>query len=572
METPTLISIDLIDPNPWQPRGTEDPEAVREIAASIKQNGLMQIPTARQVNGHYQLAFGHTRLAAFKLNEEAGMPLIIRDLDDLQMFEMGNAENIKRRDLTIIEKARALKRYMEDFGKTSVEAGEFFGMSEESVRGTVRYLNLPDDVQGKLAKGEITQTIARSLLSLQKIAPANVVSQTVERIQKGKDPRWGIEEEPEEAIENVLESLDEVKEMWQSYRDGKPRGGTDGWLLDMKNFPIKYLPPLTPVDLAIALGIQDDQEMIERALQCLRWKRGMPDMPEDEFAELELPAEIITKLDHLLNPPACSSCPFYSVVDGTHYCGMETCFTRKTRAWEYERLRAASKDLKIDIYNAETDGEFRVLEDNYNSEGKHYKLFKDRNKDLRIALAADIDRKKLQSGYKGVPSHAVVMVVGKTLKNMLASGQKERAEKRTKQQAAELVQSLRTTKREELDWELATHVKSLFEGWNLVVLQALWDTPGRYSSEWETNVYNAPNRPAADEKTPVKEEFFRRLIAYNMVRKIKGPYLYKEDMSEYASAVGEKIKSWGVKLPKSITKLAAQMDEEIAAVTTETED
>src|SRR5690242_1187333 len=84
METQTLVPVELINPNPYQPRQTEDAEAVAEIAQSIKRNGLMQVPTARQVNGHYQLAFGHTRLAAFKLNGEECMPLIIRELDDLQ--------------------------------------------------------------------------------------------------------------------------------------------------------------------------------------------------------------------------------------------------------------------------------------------------------------------------------------------------------------------------------------------------------------------------------------------------------------------------------------------------------
>jgi ParB/RepB/Spo0J family partition protein len=567
MENQILVPVELIDHNPYQPRQSEDPAAVAEIAESIKRNGLMQTPTARRVDGRYQLAFGHTRLAGFKLNGEECMPLIIRELDDLQMFELGVSENIKRRDLTVIEKARAMKLYMEEFGKTSVDAGEFFGVSDESVRGTVRYLNLPDDVQKKLANNEITQSIARTLLSLQKIAPAEVISETVERMKKSKD-RWGMEETPEEVIEDVLEDLGEVKEMWGSYRDGKPRGGSsDAWLLDMKNFPNKFLPVLTPVDAAIALGIQDDEAMMEKAATWIQASLG--ELPDLDTESLGIPDVLEAMLDHLINPPACTACPFYSVVNGTHYCGMETCFNRKTRAWDYEKLRAASKDLGIEIYNKETDGEFRVLEEIWSDNGKkHVELFRKRSKDLRLALLVDIDRKRPQSGYRGVPSGSVVMLTGKTIKNLLETGQKERAQKRSKEHAAAVLANLTQEKREALDWEVAGHVKTIFDGLNLAALNALWDSP-QYSG-WKVNRYtfSGGKKPSKDDKDSVQEEFLRQLFALNMVKTI-GSY-YRKTISEYAAHLAETVKGWGVRLPKSVTKLAAQMDEEIKAVSAET--
>jgi ParB family chromosome partitioning protein len=570
MDTPTLIPINLIDPNPWQPRGTEDPEVVAEIAASIKKNGMIHIPTARQVDGRYQLAAGHTRLAAYRLNGEECIPLFVRDLNDIQMFEVGNAENIKRRDLTVIEKARAMQRYMEEFGKSSVEAGELFGVSPESVRGTVRYLDLPEDVQGKLARGEITQAIARSLLSIQKIAGAEVIVKTAERLESGKDPRWNYKETPEEAIEETLDSLKNVKVMWHSYQTGKPRGGSDGWLLDMKNFPNKLLPVLAPEDLAIALGVQNDESVLEQISAAFNNFEDWELIHESLKGSLADRPELLQKIEHLVNPPSCTACPFYSVLDGRHYCGMEICFDRKTRAWDYERLRAASKDLGIQIYDKETDGaEFRVLEDNYRDEGRHHKLFKDRNKDLRLALAVDIDRKKGQSGYKGVPARSVVMVVGKTLKNLLSTGQKERAEKRTKEQAAALLENLRTEKRHALEWEVAGSVKTLFDGMNLAALNGLWDAP-TYGN-WNINRYTFRGpKPTNDDKPAVQEEYLRRLFALNMVKKIGGHY--RATMSDYAATLSEKVKTWGIRLPKSIARLATQMDDEIAAVTAETEE
>jgi len=571
METQTLVPLDKIDSNPYQPRQTEDTEAVAEIAESIKRNGLMQIPTARQVNGRYQLAFGHTRLAALRLNGEDCMPLIIRELGDLQMFELGVAENIKRRDLNAIEEAESMRRYMDEFGMNSVEAGEFFNVSPEKVRQAVRLLNLPEAAQEKLAKGTITQTTARTLLSLQKVAPEEALVETLERLEKGVG-RYGFEQTPDEIIDGVMDDLPEVKQLWSGGREGKPRAGArDAWLLDMKNFPNKFLPVLTPVDAAIALGIQNDEQMMEKVATWIQASLGK--IPDLDMETLGIPENLLKKLEHLLNPPACSACAFYSVVQGAHYCGIEICFNRKTRAWDYEKLRAASKDLKIEIYDPETDGEFRVLEEAWSDNGKkHMDLFRKRSKDLRLALAADIDRKKPQSGYQGVQSGSVVMLVGKSLKTIMETGQKERAAKRSKEEAAALLARLLEEKREMLDWELAGHVKILFDGMNYAALNALWDAPGRYGSDWATNRYTFTGGSKPSKNAPVSEQadFLCRLFALNMIHKIGG--YYNKSISEYAAHANEKVKSWGVKLPKSIMKLAAEMDQAIKAQTSETEE
>lgn len=575
MNNQVFVELDLIDPNPYQPRKSEDPDVVREIAQSIEANGLLQVPSARAVNGHYQLAFGHTRLAAYRLLAEEGknlytsMPLIERELNDLQMFELAVAENIKRRDLNPIEQAESMRRYMEEFGKNSVETGTFFGVSPETVRGTVRLNNLVPQAKQKLAEGKITVSTARTLLSIQKVAPEEVVIETLERLEKGVD-RWGLQETPDEIIDDVLDDLDEVKELWSGHWEGKPRAGArDAWLLETKSFPNKFLPVLTPVDAAIALGIQNDEEMMEKVATWIQASLG--ELPDLDIETLGIPEHLEKKLCHLINPPACTACPFYSVVQENHYCGMVTCFTRKANAWQREKLQTASRELKIQIYSPETDGEFRVLEETRSDNGqKHLELFRKRSKDLRLALAVDIDRKKPQSGYQGVPSGSVVMLVGKSLKNLLETGQKVRAEKRSKEQAAALLASLLEEKREVLDWEIASHVKTLFDAMNLTALQALWETPGRYGNEWEISFYNMPKaRTPKDAKDSEKADSYRRLMALNMVRKIGG--YYKKSIAEYAVHASQKIKSWGVKLPKSITKLAAQMDEEIKAAT-ETED
>ncbi len=592
MDKQVFISLDLIDPNPYQPRHAEDKDAIAEVAESIHRNGLLQIPSARQVDGRYQLAFGMTRLAAIKLlntqyaDGYSKMPLIIRDLDDLQMFELGVAENIKRRDLNPVEKADAMRRYMQEFNKTSAEAGEFFNETEEYVRSIVRFNELLPEAKEALAAGKINITTARTMLSMQKVAPREVIVETINRLEKGTD-RWGSTEKPEEAIEEVLSGLDDIKELWSG--DGKPRGGRhDAWLLDMKKFPNQFLPTLTAVDIAMALNIQDNEEalkLIDEYLQYVEAEtaefpngendkdyiascRAQAQKRLDALAKLD--PDYVARIQHLISPPTCTACRFHSVVQGTHYCGMETCFSRKTRAWEYEKLRVASKELKIEIYNAEADGEYRVLEEDYTDNGKKHKaLFTKRGKDLRLALAVDIDRKKPQSGYNGVPRGAVVMVVGKTLKTMLESGQKERADKRSKQKAAEALRTLKERKLHEFDFEVSAHAKAIFDSLNLAALEDLFAAPSRYGSSWDFTPHNMPGvkRPSEDDGVPAQEDFYRRIFALNMIKKIGGHY--NKTISEYAFTVSEKVKNWGVKLPKSVTKLAAQMGAEIEAAKAE---
>src|SRR5690349_7410759 len=114
------VSIDCIDPNPYQPTSARNEEKVLEIAESIEQNvdagigtqGLNQVPTARKVGDRYQLAFGHHRHQAFgylyytKGKEAFGqMPLIIDELNDQQMFEAMATENLQRREISFIEEA-----------------------------------------------------------------------------------------------------------------------------------------------------------------------------------------------------------------------------------------------------------------------------------------------------------------------------------------------------------------------------------------------------------------------------------------------------------------------------------
>ncbi len=159
-----------IEDNPFQVRTTYDESTLTALAASILDVGLLQVPLARRVGEKYQLAFGHRRKIAFEQLSRSGvtayesMPLMVTDLSDREMFELAIAENIKRADLNPIEKATALRRYMDEFGATSVQAARLFGVPEGTVRGTVRLLKLPEDAKQKLRTGQMTQRAARKIL------------------------------------------------------------------------------------------------------------------------------------------------------------------------------------------------------------------------------------------------------------------------------------------------------------------------------------------------------------------------------------------------------------------------
>ncbi len=317
MNEQTLIELGKIDANPFQLRLQEDPAAVQEIAASIGKIGLMQVPTARKVDGRYQLAFGHTRLAAFKLlasqtpDADGGiyehMPLIIRDLTDLQMFELTISENVKRRDLNPIELARAMRRYMDPpFGKTSEQAGEFFAVSAETIRGTVRLLKLPEPVQDQVKSGAMTIGTARKFLTALHI-DAMAVKKVQGRVVKLEEPtKEAVEGELDEALRHSKSAV----EMWQDGHEGEPRGGTDLWPLPWQHNG--RLAPLTAAELMATLGAR---KKVSSALMPDLLNLGQElaaGMVIDPARYSEFTAEGIERAAHLANPPSCLACPFYT--------------------------------------------------------------------------------------------------------------------------------------------------------------------------------------------------------------------------------------------------------------------
>lgn len=164
----TLIPIENLSPNPRQPRAHFDQKALADLAASIREHGVIQplIVTESETEGRYTVIAGERRLLAAELIELKAVPAIIREATDQQFVEIALVENVQRADLGPLETAEAYRQLSEDFGLSHEEIATRVGKSRVAVTNTLRLFNLPEEVKKALVEGEISEGHARALLSL----------------------------------------------------------------------------------------------------------------------------------------------------------------------------------------------------------------------------------------------------------------------------------------------------------------------------------------------------------------------------------------------------------------------
>jgi ParB family chromosome partitioning protein len=160
------IPIARVSPNPHQPRQAIDEESLAELAASIREHGVIQPLVVTQVGDEYQLIAGERRWRAAQLAGLTSVPAIIKETTPQQTLELALVENVQRADLNPLEEAGAYRQLMDEFGLTQEQVAERVGKSRTAVANTVRLLRLPDDVKEALAAGRISEGHARALLSL----------------------------------------------------------------------------------------------------------------------------------------------------------------------------------------------------------------------------------------------------------------------------------------------------------------------------------------------------------------------------------------------------------------------
>ncbi len=161
------IEVTKIVPNPFQPRKIFDPEGLKELAASIKEYGVIQPIVVTKTSAGYELVVGERRFRASILAGLLRVPAIVKQsLEDQTKLEVALIENIQRRELNAIEEARAYDRLIKTFNLTQDQVAQKVGKSRPAVTNTLRLLNLPVEVQRAVIDGRITEGHARAILGV----------------------------------------------------------------------------------------------------------------------------------------------------------------------------------------------------------------------------------------------------------------------------------------------------------------------------------------------------------------------------------------------------------------------
>ena len=162
----TTVDISEIKPNRFQPRTAFKAEKLDELVASIREKGIVQPVLVRKAEKGYELIAGERRFrAAQRLNLQK-MPVIIKEVDDVNAMELALIENIQREDLNPIEEAKAYKRLSSEFGFTQEKIAQSVGRDRTSVTNIMRLLSLPDQIQQLILDDAITMGHARALLTV----------------------------------------------------------------------------------------------------------------------------------------------------------------------------------------------------------------------------------------------------------------------------------------------------------------------------------------------------------------------------------------------------------------------
>ena len=160
------ISIDLIDPNPRQPRRSFDVDALAGLAQSIKERGVVQPILLRRKNDRYELVAGERRLRAAEMVGLVQVPAIVGDFEDRDAMEVALIENLQREDLDPMEEAIALQRLRDDFGLTQEELSNKLGKSRPAIANSLRLLSLEEEIRDSVSRGTISAGHARALLAI----------------------------------------------------------------------------------------------------------------------------------------------------------------------------------------------------------------------------------------------------------------------------------------------------------------------------------------------------------------------------------------------------------------------
>jgi ParB family chromosome partitioning protein len=167
-ETASEVPIEALEPNPLQPRSVFDATRLQELAASLRESGMVQPILVRRQGSGYQIIAGERRWRAAREAGLAAVPVVVREVPDDRMLELALVENIQRQELSPLEEAQAYQKLHDEFRLTQEEVARRVGKDRSTVANTVRLLRLPKDVRDLLGAGRLDAGHGRALLALER--------------------------------------------------------------------------------------------------------------------------------------------------------------------------------------------------------------------------------------------------------------------------------------------------------------------------------------------------------------------------------------------------------------------
>jgi ParB family chromosome partitioning protein len=167
-ESPGEAAVASLDPNPFQPRTAVDPARLAELAASIRESGMVQPILVRRQGERFQIIAGERRWRAAQQAGLATVPVVVREVADDRLLELALVENIQRQELSPLEEAQAFHRLQEELRLTQEEVARKVGRDRSTVANTLRLLRLPKEVRELLNTGALDAGHGRALLALDK--------------------------------------------------------------------------------------------------------------------------------------------------------------------------------------------------------------------------------------------------------------------------------------------------------------------------------------------------------------------------------------------------------------------
>jgi ParB family chromosome partitioning protein len=223
-EAVSRVAVDLIDPNPLQPRTIFQPERLQELADSIRANGIIQPLVVRPRDGRYQLVAGERRWRASRLAGIADVPVVVQDVSDDKLLEITLVENIQREDLNPIEVAHAFDRLARELNLSHDEIARRTGKDRTSITNVIRLLKLPNDIQQFVAEHRLSMGHARAILGLpteelqRQVAEkassqgfsVRQVERLVQKMTSTREPKPADEDAPDPNVKAAVQEMERI--------------------------------------------------------------------------------------------------------------------------------------------------------------------------------------------------------------------------------------------------------------------------------------------------------------------------------------------------------------------------